>query len=383
MQRLRRARRRCSSALLLVLTVTATLTVAGTPAAHAEDPMVTRAREKLQAAQSEAHAADNRYRAALAERDETQAAIADLEQQIPVLRMQEALLRAEVAQRAAALYKSSGKPGVLDILDSEHADEAARRAAFTRATEQYDTTRAGLLKAAGDQLEQKQHELEQRRAELDDLVPRLEQEQATFEAKVAEANKALEVAEEIGALRALGEPVMGPPVLSPIEIVAWYRSTGAKPRLSGVTVDQLAQMFVEEGLAENVRGDFAFAQSYIETGGFYYNGADNNFAGLGFCDGCKSETVFPTARDGVRAQIQHLRNYSDKRSRTADLHNAPSPYWYGQDPARAASNFDTFFAKGWAPTWQMMGKGNWATDPNYAGKVIGVYNRMVEFNKGG
>jgi hypothetical protein len=345
--------------------------------------MVTRAREKLQTAQSEAHAAEQRYRVALAERDETAAAIAELEQQIPVLRMQEAILRAEVAQRAADLYKNSGSPGVLDILDSDGANEAARRTAFNRATEQYDTTRAGLLKAAGDQLEQKQHELEQRRAELDELVPRLERERATFEAKVAEANKALQVAEEIGALRALGEPVMGPPVLTPIELVAWYRTTGAKPRLHGVTVEQLAQMFIEEGQAENVRGDFAFAQSYIETGGFYYNGQDNNFAGMGFCDGCTSETVFPTAREGVRAQIQHLRNYADKRSRTGDLHFAPSPYWYGQDPARAASNFDTFFAKGWAPTWQMMGKGNWATDPNYSGKVIGVYNRMVEFNKGG
>ncbi len=24
-----------------------------------------------------------------------------------------------------------------------------------------------------------------------------------------------------------------------------------------------------------------------------------------------------------------------------------------------------------------MGRGNWATDPNYASKVIGVYNRMI------
>ena len=26
-----------------------------------------------------------------------------------------------------------------------------------------------------------------------------------------------------------------------------------------------------------------------------------------------------------------------------------------------------------------MGHGNWATDPNYAGKVIGVYRSMVAF----
>jgi flagellum-specific peptidoglycan hydrolase FlgJ len=30
----------------------------------------------------------------------------------------------------------------------------------------------------------------------------------------------------------------------------------------------------------------------------------------------------------------------------------------------------------------MMGHGNWATDPNYASKVIGVYNRMIAMAKG-
>ena len=60
-----------------------------------------------------------------------------------------------------------------------------------------------------------------------------------------------------------------------------------------------------------------------------------------------------------------------------------SPYLYGADPANAVRRFDGFYAKGWAPTWSNMGKGNWATDPNYAGKVIGVYNAMVKFSQGG
>ena len=149
------------------------------------------------------------------------------------------------------------------------------------------------------------------------------------------------------------------------------------PALFGEPASKGAQMFVEEGTAENVRADFAFAQSYVETGGFRAGGSDNNFSWLGACDGCSGETRFPTARDGVRAQIQHLRNYADHQSVASDLQNPPSPYWYGSDPATAARNFDTFYAKGWAPTWQMMGHGNWATDPNYASKVIGVYNRMI------
>ena len=93
--------------------------------------------------------------------------------------------------------------------------------------------------------------------------------------------------------------------------------------------------------------------------------------------------MFPTPRDGIRAQIQLLLNYADPTSRTANLHHPPSPYWYGSDPATAAQNFDTFFAKGWAPTWSDMGHGNWATDPNYSGKVIHVFNAMVAFAQGG
>ena len=47
------------------------------------------------------------------------------------------------------------------------------------------------------------------------------------------------------------------------------------------------------------------------------------------------------------------------------------------DPATAAQNFDTFFAKGWAPTWSDMGHGNWATDPGYAAKILAIYAQMV------
>ena len=263
--------------------------------------------------------------------------------------------------------------------------QAGRRTKLTEAADKFDDERSRNLRDTADRLQQvqaelegRQIELEAKRAELDGLIERLDQEKAVFEQKVAEANRALEVAEEIGALRAMGEPVMGPTVLSPQEIVAWYRSSGSSPRLSGgMSIDELVQIFVEEGTSENVRADFAFAQSYIETGGFRAGGSDNNFSGLGACDGCSGEKQFPTARDGIRAQIQHLRNYADRRSTTSDLNHPPSPYWYGSDPGVAARNFDTFFAKGWAPTWQMMGRGNWATDPNYSAKVIGIYNRMI------
>ena len=380
-------------ALAAAFAVVSTVFVTLAPAASAqEDPAIARARERLQQAQTEGNAAHERYQKALDERDQAQSEIAELEQAIPalraqqdLLRVQEAELRAQLATRAAALYKNTDPAAGLELLTAKDHMQAGRKTKLTEAADKFDDERSRNLRETADRLQQvqvelegRQIELEAKRAELDGLIDRLDREKAVFEQKVAEANRALEVAEEIGALRAMGEPVMGPTVLSPQEIVAWYRSTGASPRLSGgMSIDELVQIFVEEGTSENVRADFAFAQSYIETGGFRAGGSDNNFSGLGACDGCSGEKQFPTARDGIRAQIQHLRNYADRRSTTSDLIHPPSPYWYGSDPGVAVRNFDTFFAKGWAPTWQMMGRGNWATDPNYSAKVIGIYNRMV------
>jgi peptidoglycan hydrolase CwlO-like protein len=395
-----RARRRRGTVLALTTAlgaVAATVVATAPPASAQDDPAVARARQQLEQAQAEANAAHDRYQKAVNDRDEAQAEIAELEQAIPVLRAREAELRAretelrsQLATRAAALYKDTDAAAGLDVLTAKDRMQAGRKTKLTEAADQFDDDRARQLRETAEgvqqlqvELDAKRVELEARRAELDGLVSKLEREEAVFEQKVAEANRALEVAEEIGALRALGEPVMGPTVLSAAELVAWYRSSGSSPRLSGgTTIEQLAELFVREGTAENVRGDFAFAQAYIETGGFRAGGADNNFSGLGACDHCSGQRRFPTALDGVRAQIQHLRNYADRRSRTTDLANPPSPFWYGANPATAASNFDTFFAKGWAPTWQMMGHGNWATDPNYASKVIGIYNRMIAAAKG-
>jgi hypothetical protein len=151
-----------------------------------------------------------------------------------------------------------------------------------------------------------------------------------------------------------------------------------------VSIDELAQMYVDEGTAENVRGDVAFAQAVLETAGFRSAPA-NNFAGMGWCDSCSTGRVFPTARDGVRAQIQHLRNYGDQLSRASQLSHPASVYWYAPSSLSqsvADQNFDTFFAKGWALTWNQMGHGNWATDPNYSDKVMKLYASMVAFAQG-
>jgi hypothetical protein len=151
------------------------------------------------------------------------------------------------------------------------------------------------------------------------------------------------------------------------------------PRLApGVAIDDIARLYVIEGNAEHVRGDLAFAQAVIETGSFKV-AAGNNYSGIGVCDSCTDGYGFPTPLDGVRAQIQLLRNYADPDSRAANLANPPSPSLYGTDAAQAATTYDGFFLKGKAPLWNVMGNGNWATDPGYAKKVIELFARMVAY----
>jgi hypothetical protein len=342
----------------------------------AADP-VEDARAELDQARAQASEAARRYDASVAERARIEGEIASILETIPRLRARERELQDIITARAAALYRSGDGSGVLEVTSGGDPVEAARRGELTEAATEHDAEAARQLRETTALLVQAEADLQARRVELDALIPRLDVERADFDAKVAQAEKAYWRASVIGALRVNGTTsLVGPSALAPDEIAAWFRATGGRTEIAGISIEELAAIYVEEGAAAGVRGDIAFAQSIIETGSFNIIGP-NNFAGLGACDSCASMTVFPTPRDGVRAQMQHLRNYADATSRSDGLTHPPSPYWYGHDPATAASNFDTFFAKGWAPTWEEMGAGNWATDPDYAGKVLAVYDRML------
>ena len=178
-----------------------------------------------------------------------------------------------------------------------------------------------------------------------------------------------------------GVPVMGESQLSSQQMAAWFRSTGQTAHLSGsTTIDQLTALYVDEGSAATIRGDIAFAQAIIETGSFGH-ATDNNYAGIGACDSCNGEPAFPSPRDGVRAQVQLLRSYADPASTAANLGNPPDATLFGHDPAVAVTTFNNFSLKGKVPLWNQMGHGNWATDPNYAGKVLKVYLHMLTFAK--
>jgi len=82
------------------------------------------------------------------------------------------------------------------------------------------------------------------------------------------------------------------------------------------TIEDFCQIYYEEAAAEGVRAEVAFAQAMHETDFLRYGNivrvGQFNFGGLGALDGnsqgnCAS---FYTVREGVRAQIQHLKAYA-------------------------------------------------------------------------
>ncbi|MBA2325129.1 MAG: glucosaminidase domain-containing protein [Actinobacteria bacterium] len=340
--------------------------------AAARDP-ITEARAQLDQARSAALEAAQQYDSTVAERQQTEAQIASLTETIPLLRAREAQLRVVVSERAAALYRNSDSGTTFQVSGEGDPTDGARRTELTEAATEYDVDTARQLRETTEQLAQAEVEMRFRKTQLDELLVRLEREQLDFDAKVATAEKALWRAEVVGAMRARGTTtIMGASALAPEDIAGWFRATGGRTTVAGISIEELAAIYVEEGAAAGVRGDVAFAQSIVETGSFNAIGP-NNFAGLGACDSCSDMTHFPTPRDGVRAQVQHLRNYADPNSRSDGLGHPPSPFWYGP------GDFDSFFAKGWCSTWEEMGAGNWATDPGYAPKVLAVYDRMLEY----
>lgn len=279
-------------------------------------------------------------------------------------------IRASLQTRAAIVYQNhSDRLGM--VLSVNRVVNLSAGNHYADSVAAVDNREISRLQSLVADLEQQRAQQDAIRQDLADQQARLERSrvdlQATVDRQQAEIDK-------LG-----GVPIMGQSVLSGVELAAWFKSTGQRARLMNETpIDDLAEMYVTEGNTENVRGDLAFAQAVLETGSFGH-ATDNNFAGIGACDSCTSQYLFPSPRDGVRAQIQLLRNYADPFSRAAMLKNPLDATLHGSDPVRAAQAFDTFSFKGKAPVWNVMGAGNWATDPLYAGKVLTIYSRMLTF----
>lgn len=167
-----------------------------------------------------------------------------------------------------------------------------------------------------------------------------------------------------------GPTVLGQSVLTAAELTGWFRSsypTGGTA--TKVPMEEIASHYIEEGKAEGVRGDIAFAQAVLETGAWTSgHAANNNPAGIGAFDSCSPECGygFPTIQLGVRGQIQLLRIYATPGLKSSDLGHPPDPRLTPEGSG----------VRGCCPTWVQL-TGVWATDRGYAPKVLNMFQRML------
>jgi hypothetical protein len=113
----------------------------------------------------------------------------------------------------------------------------------------------------------------------------------------------------------------------------------------------------------------------LQTCSPYWRGyvvpSDHNYAGIGAYNGSDRYMCKPSATRGIRAQMQHLRNYADAASVSTSL-GAP----FEPRPKYDAYAFDTFPYKGSAPTWQGL-EGRWAVPGTYYwDRISEIYNEM-------
>lgn len=132
-------------------------------------------------------------------------------------------------------------------------------------------------------------------------------------------------------------------------------------------------LYITEGALEGVQGDIAFAQSCLETGNFTFKGSavtldQNNFCGMGVTSAGVKGSSFKTPKEGIRAQIQHLKAYAC-------------------DDALEQRCIDprfTYVKRGCAPYVEWLGiqenpsGAGWASGKGYGTKILNILSNILE-----
>jgi len=160
--------------------------------------------------------------------------------------------------------------------------------------------------------------------------------------------------------------IIGKSVVSAEKMSAFVKSKNPNAQ----DIDEIAKAFIEVGERYGIRGDIAFCQSIIETGWFKFDDGtavtpdQHNYCGLGVTSkGIKGHS-FPTVKDGVTAQIQHLFAYATKD-------NLPE----GEEIIDPRFKY---VSRGVAPHWEDLNM-KWAMNDNYGQHIISIYDQLNKF----
>lgn len=186
-------------------------------------------------------------------------------------------------------------------------------------------------------------------------------------------------AEETAAVEVIAEgryPIMGTTGVTLEQMIAYYTQSGAEypgeilAEGGAPDIETFCQIYIEEAEKEGVRTEVAFAQTMKETGWLQYGGdariTQFNFAGLGTTGNGVPGNSFSDVREGVRAQIQHLKAYATDEALLSEC--VDSRYAY--------------VIKGCAPYVEWLGQQEnpegygWATGDNYGYDIVQMINTM-------
>ena len=119
-------------------------------------------------------------------------------------------------------------------------------------------------------------------------------------------------------------PIMGSSQVSVAQMVAYFKSTGhSYPELyanfGASSIEEYCSILFDEANTEGVRAEVVFCQAMTETGWLQFGGQVKaeqcNFAGIGAVNqGAAAGASFASVREGLRAQIQHLKAYASTDS---------------------------------------------------------------------
>ena len=165
--------------------------------------------------------------------------------------------------------------------------------------------------------------------------------------------------------------IMGNTNTSLSQMVAYYNANNTYPEFyassDAPSIEAFCQIYLEECQAEGLKAEVAFCQAMLETGFLRYGGDvqinQYNFAGLGAIGNGAPGNSFGSVREGVRAQVQHLKAYAS----TAGLNNPPIDLRFG------------LVERGTAPYVEWLGiqenpyRKGWATAKNYGYNIVNLY----------
>lgn len=169
--------------------------------------------------------------------------------------------------------------------------------------------------------------------------------------------------------------IMGKTTVTAKQMAAMFKATGKKFPASvyknkgAGSIEAFCNIVVNESNKEGVRAEVIFAQICLETGYLQFGGQVRaeqcNFSGIGATDDGAAGATFSSVRIGIRAQVQHLKGYASKDSLNQKCVDPRFVYLSSR--------------RGTAKYVQSLGNGNWATDPGYATKLMGLIKAMKSY----